>query len=149
MSGSRTIAQRHADVLAALERQGDAWLATASPGGSPHLIAVSAAWDGSTVTIATRSGSPTAGNLASTGRARLALGSPDDVVMLDVEVMEEAAATPDAPAGRAFTAAMGWDPAELGTDWAYYRLRPVRIQVYRGYGELEGRDVMRDGAWLG
>jgi hypothetical protein len=29
-----------------------------------------------------------------------------------------------------------------------FRLRPVRVQAYRGYDELEGRDVMRDGDWL-
>lgn len=149
MSELRTISQRHADVVTALERQGHAWLATASAAGLPHLIAAAVAWDGSTITIATRSGSPTARNLAATRRARLALGSPDDAVVLDVVVVEEADATHEAAAGRAFTAVMGWDPADLGTDWRYYRLRPRRIQAYRGYGELEGRDVMRDGGWLG
>lgn len=149
MSGLRTTEERRADVVTVLQRQGDAWLATASGAGSPHLIAVSAAWDGSAITIATRSGSATARNLASTGRARLALGSPDDVVMVDAEVIEDVPATHDAAPARAFAAAMGWDPADEGTDWRYYRLRPVRIQAYRGYGELEGREVMRDGRWLG
>ena len=149
MNGLRTLSQRHADVVSALQRQGDAWLATASAAGLPHLIAVSAAWDGDAVTIATRAGSVTARNLGSAGRARLALGAPDDVVMLDAEVVEEVLATHDAATGRAFTAAMGWDPADQGSDWRYYRLRPLRIQAYRGYEELEGRDVMRDGRWLG
>jgi hypothetical protein len=30
----------------------------------------------------------------------------------------------------------------------FFRLRPTRIQAYRGYGELEGRDVMRGGRWV-
>lgn len=37
---------RKADVLATLERQGDIWLATADSTGRPHLIPVSAWWDG-------------------------------------------------------------------------------------------------------
>ena len=41
-----------------------------------------------------------------------------------------------------------WDPREVGEGWTFYRLRPTRIQAYRGYDELEGRDVMRGSAWL-
>ena len=43
---------------------------------------------------------------------------------------------------------MGWDPREVGEGWAFFRLRPSRIQAYRGYEELEGRDVMRNSRWL-
>jgi hypothetical protein len=47
-----------------------------------------------------------------------------------------------------FASAVGWDPRPIGEDWAFFRFRPVRVQAYRGYDELEGRDVMRDGAWV-
>jgi hypothetical protein len=47
----------------------DVWLAAADDAGRPHLIAVSCSWKGNR----------TARNLASTGLARLAIGSPDDV----------------------------------------------------------------------
>jgi hypothetical protein len=47
-----------------------------------------------------------------------------------------------------FIAAAGWDPAEEGDRWRFFRLEPVGIQAYRGYGELEGREVMRGGRWL-
>jgi len=30
----------------------------------------------------------------------------------------------------------------------FFRLRPTRIQVYRGYEEMEGRDVMRRSEWV-
>ncbi len=150
MSESRSLEQRRSDVQDALARNGDAWLATASPSARPHLIAVSSWWDGSHVVVATTGASRTARNLAATRRGRLALGSPDDVVMVDVTVAGSVAVKDADPRLRAgFAAAVGWDPAEEGPDWLYFRLLPVRVQAYRGYGELPGRDVMRGGAWLG
>jgi len=149
VSELRTTAQRRADVLVTLERQGQGWLATASRDGIPRLIAVTATWTGTDVVIATRTPSPTAGNLDETRLARLALGTPDDAMMADLEVSEMAPATRQAgPLHDAFVGAAGWDPADEGPDWRYFRLRPTRIEAYRGYGELEGRAVMRDGAWL-
>jgi len=149
MSELRDSRQRKADVFAALEANADAWLATASPSGRPHLIAVSCWWHDGRLTIATRTRSQTAHNLESTRTGRLALGSPADVVMIDVELADAvavAAADPALAAG--FAAGVGWDPAEEGADWWFFTLRPIRIQAHRGYGELEGRDVMRDGRWL-
>jgi hypothetical protein len=49
---------------------------------------------------------------------------------------------------RVVSHAVGWDPRQIGEDSPVFRLRPVRVQAYRGYDELEGRDVMRDGDWL-
>ncbi len=149
MSELRSTAQRKADVLATLQRNGDLWLATASPSGTPHLIAVSSWWDGNQVVIATTGRSRTARNLESTRVGRLALGSPADVVMIDVTVSDRtpvARAKPGQKAG--FIAAAGWDPAQEGSDWQFFSLRPVRVQAYRGYGELQGREVMRDSRWL-
>ncbi len=149
MSTLRSTAERKTDAIAVLERHGDAWLATASRSGRPHLIAVSQAWDGESVVLATRDGTPTARNLDETGWARVALGAADDVVMIEASVHDSfpAGSAPEAVRS-GFVAAAGWDPAAEGPDWRYYRLRPRRIQAYRGYGELEGRDVMRDGRWL-
>ena len=149
MSELRTTAQRRADAVALLEQHGHAWLATADPAGDAHLIAVTAAWTGAELVIATRDGSPTARNLERSGRARIAAGSPADVVMLDVVVEGSVAATRAAVGPAAFFRnAAGWDPAEEGDDWRYFRLRPTHVQAYRGYGELRGRYVMRDGHWL-
>ena len=148
MSEKRTVVERKADVLAALEGQGDMWLASADVSGRPHLIAVSAWWDGTDVVVATKLSSRTATNLASGGIARLALGSPADAIMIAALLVESAAAeeAPEVAAG--FSAAVGWDPREVGAGWAFYRLRPTRVQAYRGYEELEGRDVMRNSRWL-
>lgn len=149
MSEPRTTAERRADVIEIFARQGHAWLATADDAGDPRLIVVSCAWDGETLLLATRGGSPTARNLDRAGRARLGFGEADDVVMVDVDVSGSKAATPSGgDLTDRFVAALGWDPADEGDDWRYFVLRPVRIEAYRGYGELAGRFVMRDGAWL-
>jgi hypothetical protein len=145
----RSVAARKADVLAALARQSDLWLATADRTGHPHLIAVSAWWNGSELIMATSSATRSARNLESTGAARLAVGSPEDVIVIDAEVAGTAApvgARPDVSDG--FASAVGWDPRTVGEGWVYFTLRPSRIQAYRGYSELAGRDVMRDGRWL-
>jgi len=52
MSDLRTVEARKADVLGALEGQRDLWLATADTSGRPHLVAVSAWWDGTDLVVA-------------------------------------------------------------------------------------------------
>ncbi len=149
MNEQRTTAQRIADSLRLLARNGDGWLATASLDGRPHLIAVSVCWTGAHGLVATRRDSVTARNLAVTGRARIALGAPDDAVLLDVEVIERRASGPEAlDLGEAFTAAMGWDPADEPGGWDYFLVSPRRVQAYRGYGERPGATIMREGSWL-
>jgi hypothetical protein len=149
MSDLRSTAQRIADTLDTLAHNDDGWLATASPEGVPHLIAVSACWTGDAVLVATRGDSPTARNLEAAGVARLSLGSPADAVLLDVDVSERRPAGPDAgELATAFVAAMGWDPADEPGSWTYFLLAPQRIQAYRGYGERPGATVMRGGRWL-
>ncbi len=149
MSEQRSTGQRTADVLAVLGRNGDAWLATASPAGRPHLIAASAWWDGELVVIATTSTSRTARNLDETKLGRLSFGSPDDAILVDVGLVDsQPAGDPEAALNRGFAAAVGWDPAGEDGDWRLFRLRPARIQAYRGYGDQRDREVMRDGRWL-
>jgi hypothetical protein len=149
MSELRSTAVRASDVRGTLARNRDAWLATASASGRPHLIAVSTSWDGCLMTITTTTASRTARNLDATGLGRLALGSPDDVIMIDARV---SGSVPVEQAGEEvtadFAAAVGWNPAEEEGTWRLFRLQPVRIQAYRGYGELSGREVMRDARWL-
>jgi len=147
MSEGRTVEQRTADTQAALNAQRDLWLATADPTGKPHLIAVSAWWHGNQVIIATTATSRSARNLEANGMARLALGAPDDVIVIDAAVADSGKVH-DATLAAGFAAAVGWDPREITGDWVYFRLTPSRIQAYRGYDELEGRDVMLAGRWL-
>lgn len=149
MSELRDIEDRRSDAIELLGRNGDGWIATANSAGRPHLIAVSTWWDGSHLVIATIGTSRTARNMDATGRARLALGSTDDAVLVDTEVIESVAvneANPELRSG--FTAAAGWNPGDEGPNWRFFRLLPARVQAFRGYGELQGREVMRDGRWL-
>jgi Pyridoxamine 5'-phosphate oxidase len=149
MSEGRTVEQRKADTIAALNRQRDLWLATADTSGKPHLIAVSAWWDGNHVIIATAAASRTARNLEANGMSRLALGSTDDVIVIDAAVANSVKVhDADAKLADGFAAAVGWDPRDTNGDWVFFRLTPARIQAYRGHDELEGRNVMQLGRWL-
>lgn len=145
----RSTQQRKTDVLVTLERNGDLWIATASRSGSPHLVAMSAWWQGPDLVIATVESSRTARNLDATELARLAIGSPDDVIVIDARL---ATSVPVAAADEAlragFASAVGWNPIEEPGTWRFFRLAPSRIQAYRGYGELQGRDVFNGGHWL-
>jgi hypothetical protein len=144
----RDIKTRKADVMAALEAQKDAWIASAE-GGRPHLICASAWWDGAVIVMATVASSRTGRNLAAGRTATIGLGSPDDAVLIEarLEDVQPAAEAPRIAAG--FAAALGWDPREAGVGWSFYRLRPVSIQAYRGYDEQLGdKYVMRDSKWL-
>jgi hypothetical protein len=149
MADNRALAQRKADLLALLRSNGDAWLATASAGGRPHLIAVATWWDGDQLTIATLTGSRSGRNLAATRIARLAFGTQADAVLVDVAVFAtEPAGDGSSRWATDFAAAAGWNPGDEPGEWTLFRLRPLRVHAYRGYGETEGRTVMRDSAWL-
>jgi hypothetical protein len=139
---------RKADTLAALEKQKDVWLATADPAGKPHLIAASAWWDGSQLVVATRAGTKTARNMETNPIVRVARGAPSDAIVIEAQMIESRAAkdAPDLAAG--FAVAVGWNPLEEGEGWWFFRLRPTRIQAFRGYEEVRGRDVMIRSEWL-
>lgn len=139
---------RKADVLNALEKQEDVWLASADPAGRPHLIAVSAWWDGADLVIATKGASKTARNLSMNPSGKVARGKPSDAILLDVNVIDSSAVEDSAELCKGFAAAVGWDPREAGEGWMFFRLRPTRIQAYRGYDEIEGRDVMLRSRWV-
>jgi predicted pyridoxine 5'-phosphate oxidase superfamily flavin-nucleotide-binding protein len=149
MAELRSAAQRKADVLALLEQHRHGWLATATRDGTPHLVVVATVWnDGATILITTRRSSRTGQNLEHGGRGRIALGSSNDAIMIDVDVEQILPVVNAGRLGQVFVAAVGWDPADEGPDWCYFVLRPTRVQAYRGYGELAGREIMRRGRWL-
>jgi hypothetical protein len=144
----RDSATRKTETLAALEKNRDVWLATADVAGRPHLIAVSGWWDGTDLVVATRSATKTARNLAMNPTAKVARGAPSDAILLDVQMIDSGAVEDSPELCQGFAAAVGWDPREEGQGWMFFRLRPNRIQAYRGYEELEGRDVMLRSRWV-
>jgi hypothetical protein len=139
---------RKADTLAALEKQKDVWLATADLSGKPHLIAVSAWWDGAQLVVATRDSTKTALNMALNPTVRVAAGTPSDAIVIEAGVIEALPAVEAVDLASGFSAACGWNPAEEGSEWMFFRLRPTRIQAFRGYAEVQGRDVMVRSEWL-
>jgi hypothetical protein len=143
---ARSRDQRKKDTLARLEHDVDAWIASADESG-PYLVPLSFLWDGEIV-VATPAASPTGRNLRS-GRVRVAIGHTRDVIMIEGEA-EIVALAADVPAdlGDAFAERTEFDPRTLRTPYAYYRIRPLRIQAWREANELDGRELMADGNWL-
>lgn len=139
---------RKADTLAALERQKDVWLATADPAGRPHIIAASAWWDGAEIVVATRGGTKTARNMEMNPTVWVARGAPSDAIVIEAQMIESRPAKDAPELAKGFAAACGWNPAEGGEGWVFFRLRPTRIQAFRGYEEVQGRDVMIRSQWL-
>jgi hypothetical protein len=144
---SRDTATRKKDVLAVLEKQGHYWLTTAEVGGRPHMIGVSGLWDGAQIVVTTLGTSKTALNMAMNPLVILAAGDPSDAVVIQGQMIESIPVGESPRMAQEWRAAMGWDPAELG-DWVFYRLRPTRIQAFRGYDEIQGRDVMVRSRWV-
>jgi hypothetical protein len=140
--------QRRRDTLARLERDVDAWVATAdATGGTPYLVPLSFLWEGGTLVIATPASSPTGRNLQATGKVRLGIGPTRDVVLIEGTVTKVLPAT-EVPEelGDAFAAKTGFDPRQLG-GYRYFRIHPQRLQAWREADELEGRELMAGGQW--
>jgi hypothetical protein len=144
--------ERQDHVLALLRAQhAEVWVASASADGAPHLVPLSLAWDERQVILSVERRSLTARNLTSAQRARLALGTTGDVVLIDavlaaqVDVTEAGAELTEAYAGQA-----DWDPRQEeggGAGYVYLCLTPERIQVWRSLAEHSGRTIMRAGQW--
>ncbi|MBV9141197.1 MAG: hypothetical protein JO115_09810 [Pseudonocardiales bacterium] len=122
------------------------WLCTGSSSGA-HLIPVGFVWDGEHIMIATREQSVTVANIRSSGTARVAIGEPDDVVIID-----------------STASVLGVDDLEPEVVDAFVRLNhrfkdlpehvvlrlvPTRILVWKDFREHADRVIMRDGIWLG
>lgn len=144
----RDRATRQADTLSMLaEPSIDAWVATASAMGEPHLVPLSLAWTDDRLVIAVERSSATARNIDASGTARLAVGPTRDVVLVDATLERSVGVDDDAAIGRAYAAQADWDPRGLPA-YVFLILRPMRVQAWRESNELRGRVLMRDGDWL-
>ncbi|WP_326824769.1 pyridoxamine 5'-phosphate oxidase family protein [Streptosporangium sp. NBC_01756] len=140
--------ERLRDTRAKLESDVDLWVATSGSPGGVHLIPLSYLWDGTAFLISTPRASVTGRNLLADGRVRLSLGPTRDVVIVEgtAEPVDLADLAPET--GDAFATTTGFDPRELN-GYQYFLIRPWHIQAWREANELRGRDLMRDGRWLG
>lgn len=142
----RETSQRRSDALGRLEGDADVWIATAGS-GEPYLVPLSLAWDGVTVVLATPARSRTARNVVATGRARLALGTTRDVVLIEADVDAVPCAIADAAIAECYVSRTGWDPRQEGTDHVYLLATPQVIRAWRNVAEIDGRTIMRGGRW--
>ena len=145
----RTPKERKQDTLDRLEKDTDAWVATADAGsGTPYMVPLSFLWDGETLLVATPASSPTGRNLRATGRVRIGIGPTRDVVLVEGEADTLTADELGEGVGDAFAARTGFDPRQLSGPYLYFRIRPRRVQAWREANELDGRELMREGRWL-
>lgn len=142
----RSLDQRRADALDRLDTHFQMWLATGSDGYGAHLIPVAYVWNAHTLTTATSERSRTAANLATTPQARVAIGSTDDVIMIDATATLIPVDTIDPDTADSY-ARISHDPRTM-PGFAYIQLTPQRIQVWNGFHEFPGRTVMTNGHWL-
>ncbi|MBV6698947.1 pyridoxamine 5'-phosphate oxidase family protein [Kitasatospora aureofaciens] len=145
----RGLEERRRDTRARLEGDVDLWVGTSGAPGGVHLIPLSYLWDGTAFLVSTPRASATGRNLLADGRVRLSLGPTRDVVIVDGTAEPVDTADLGRQTGDAFAARTGFDPRELDEPYQYFRIRPQRIQAWREANELRGRDLMRDGRWLG
>lgn len=146
--GPRGGEARKADTLAMLATPAiDVWVSSASAAGEAHLVPLSLAWVDERAVIAVAETSVTARNLTASGRARLAVGPTRDVVMIDAELDRVVGVGEDEAVGEAYAGQADWDPRR-DSGYVFFVLRPVRIQAWREADEIEGRTLMRDGAWI-
>ncbi|WP_367325599.1 pyridoxamine 5'-phosphate oxidase family protein [Streptomyces sp. HUAS ZL42] len=145
----RPRAVRRRDTEHRLTHDVDVWVASAATDGAPYLVPLSFDWDGETLLVATPADSPTGRNLTATRMTRLGLGHTRDVSMIEGEVeVLEIEALPQQRGDR-FAVRTGFDPRTLATPYRWFRITPRRIQAWREADELPGRELMRDGGWLG
>ncbi|MFF2847354.1 pyridoxamine 5'-phosphate oxidase family protein [Streptomyces sp. NPDC058001] len=145
----RGLEERLRDTRARLESDVDLWVATSGSPDGVHLIPLSYLWDGTAFLVVTPRASVTSRNLLADERVRLSLGPTRDVVIVvgTAEPVDIADLTQER--GDAFATRTGFDPRELAETYQYFLIRPRRIQAWREANELRGRDLMRDGRWLG
>jgi hypothetical protein len=143
----RSPEQRKRDTLHRLERDVDAWVATAE-GDTPYLAPLSFLWDGVALLFAMPAASVTSRNLQATGKVRLGIGDTRDLVLIHgtAEALTPARITPEL--GDAFAAKTGFDPRKLSDPYLYFQVTPIRLQAWREANELAGRELMRAGEWL-
>ena len=145
---ARSLDVRKQDTLKRLAEDVDAWVATASPDGSPYLMPLSFLWTDDTVLLSTALKNPTSLNIQASGQIHLAIGQTRDVILITGTA--ELVTPEDLPqeTADAFATKAGFDPRAATTPYPYFRVTPTRIQAWREVNELKNRDLMQDGSWL-
>jgi len=143
---ARPLQQRKIDTLYRLGHDKDLWIASSNSQGEPYLVPLSFWWNEKSLFIATPLKNPTAQNIVSTGKIRIALGHTRDVVLIgaSARVLE---ANEIEKCTDAFTKKSGWDPRS-SKGYGFFQLEPLRIEVWREENEHVDRLLMKNGKWL-
>ncbi|MFI0717355.1 hypothetical protein ACH4SK_43790 [Streptomyces inhibens] len=80
---------------------------------------------------------------------RFGLGPTRDIVVVDCTAEPVDIADLAPKTGDAFAVKTRFDPRELDEPYQYFLIRPRRIRAWREANERQGRDLRRDGRWLG
>lgn len=145
---TRSHNDRIVDALRRLETDRNVWISTSSPDGTPHLVPLSLGWDGLRILVATPSATPTARNVAATGKARAALDDADDVVLIAADAQEIPFAEAAEETVEVLVNRIGWSPADESGVWSLLALTPHMVHAWRGVSEIDRRTIMKSGAWL-
>lgn len=144
---SRSRAERKGHVLRMLESENKLWIATASEDGSAHLVPFSFVWDGERIVAATSERSPAARNARRTGKARVALGTFGDVVLIDGSATVTAYDGVDADVAERLVRVSALD-GRTSPSVVYLQLTPWRVQAWWSLQEVARPTIMRGGRWL-
>lgn len=147
MAPPRSTEQRIRHVRYRLRNDIDAWFATASAHGVPHVIPLTFLWRRRRIFMATGENSVTVRNLSLRPQARLALGHTRDVVLIDGWATLIPVGRLDPELRAAFAADTGWD-AGGDEGYCFIEFEPEWIGAWREENEVANRDVMRKGNWL-
>ena len=144
----RPLDVRKQDTLTRLTEHVDAWVATASPDGTPYLMPLSFLWTDGTLLLSTARTNPTARNLLANPLLQLTLGEVRDVIHITATAVRLLAGDLSGEEADAFAAKAGFDPRQAGTPYPYFRVIPTKIQAWREVDELDNRVLMEAGTWL-
>jgi general stress protein 26 len=146
---ARPLTERREAALERLRLNSTLWLATASHARGPYLTPLFYRWDGSRLTTATFEGSRTVKNVRGQAKVRAAIGSPDDVLMIDARatIAPVADMADIAEVAKWYALVSDNDPQSV-PGFVYIHLLPERIQLWKGVADFTGRTVMRAGVWL-
>lgn len=148
LPAARSLEQRIQDSRARFEKDDDTWVSTGGDKG-PYLVPLSFYWDGAAFVITTVSKAMTARNLVENGKVHLAFGPTRDVTIVEGSAVLVPEAEVASGLATAYAERTGWDPREEEGDYLWFRITPRRIRAWREVNELVGRDLMKQGQWLG
>lgn len=147
----RSPQQRLDDTMKRLADDVDAWIATADANtAAPYLVPLSFLWDGESLLVSMAEATLTCRNLRANPEVRIGIGHTRDVVLVDGSVERSCTAAEVAgDTGDAFAQKTGFDPRTLTDPYRYFWIRPRRVRAWREVDELAGRELMRNGEWVG